>query len=152
MTNKILIFFRKIISCKTIILYTIFLLLSESLFYPRSPSQFRFFPGMVFLPSSFQTCLDFIWNNTFFIVLLVLLFIRDVRSKWIMLIKRAMSINTRRLLYEKGYFSRSFSYYSFLSCHQYTLLILNCLLSHLPSTLSFITQKEIDSMCLFIKA
>ena len=46
-----------------------------------------------------------------------------------MLIKRAMSINTRRLLHEKGYFSRSFSYYSFLSCHQYTLLILNCLLS-----------------------
>ena len=32
-------------------------------------------------------------------------------------------------MYEKGYFSRSFSYYSFLSCHQYTLLILNCLLS-----------------------
>ena len=54
--------------------------------------------------------------------------------------------------YEKGYFSRSFSYYFFLSCHQYTLLILNCLLSPLPSTLSFITQKEIDSMCFFIEA
>ena len=107
-----------------------------------------------FYPPAFKP----VWISfgiTLFFVLLVLLFIRDVRSKWIMLIKRAMSINTRRLLYEKGYFSfLSFflCYYSFLSCHQYTLLILNCLLSHLPSTLSFITQKEIDSMCLFIKA
>ena len=152
MINKILIFFRKIISCKTIILYTIYLLLSESLFYPRSPSQFRFFPVWFFYPPAFKPVWISFGITLLFVVLLVLLFIRDVRSKWIMLIKRAMSINTRRLLYEKGYFSRSFSYYSFLSCHQYTLPILNCPLSHLPSTLSFITQKEIDSMCLFIKA
>ena len=105
-----------------------------------------------FYPPAFKPVWISFGITLFFIVLLVLLFIRDVRSKWIMLIKRAMSINTRKLLHEKGYFSRSFSYYSFLSCHQYTLPILNCLLSHLPSTLSFITQKEIDSMCLFIKA
>ena len=104
-----------------------------------------------FYPPAFKP----VWISfgiTLFFVLLVLLFIRDVRSKWIMLIKRAMSINTRRLLCEKGYFSRSFSVtipFSLAISTRYQYWIV---FSPLPSTLSFITQKEIDSMCLFIKA